>query len=105
MLYRRNRDHIDVFLGLYIRVTLLVFVFLLILQISQLVEKFWQSFFLLLLTGSLVLQLGFVAYVEIGIKALRKKKISYLELSIMAGLTVVMLFLTLLLLYYNQKRI
>ena len=105
MLYKRNRDHTDVFLGLYMAGTLLGFVFLLILQSSQAVEKLWQTFFLLLLTGSLVIQLGFVAYVEIVIKLVRKKKISFLEIFFMMGLILLILLLTLLLLYHNQKRI
>ena len=105
MRYKRNRDYTDVFLGLYMAMTMLVFVFLLILQSAQIVEKLWQTFFLLLLTGSLVLQLGFVVYVEIATKLMRKKAISPLEVSFMLGVTLLILGLTLLLLYHNQQRI
>ena len=105
MRYKRNRDYTDVFLGLYMAMTMLVFVFLLILQSAQIVEKLWQTFFLLLLTGSLVLQLGFVVYVEIATKLMREKAISTLEVSFMLGVTLLILGLTLLLLYHNQQRI
>ena len=105
MRYKRNRDYTDVFLGLYMAMTMLVFVFLLIFQSAQIVEKLWQTFFLLLLTGSLVLQLGFVVYVEIATKLMRKKAISTLEVSFMLGVTLLILGLTLLLLYHNQQRI
>lgn len=105
MAYRRNRDDIELFLGFYTGLTLVLFIFIVIFQVSSVVDRFWQSMYDLLLVGLLVTQFCITAYLQIVCKLKDKREVDVLEVVFTLGLTTILLIGALSLLYFNQKRI